>query len=104
MKAKELRKKIYKENPKLELRVKRDIGFHIGCEIELARIKSGFTQIVLAQKIDSRQPVIARIESGSVLPSLDFLQRLAIALDGYWEIKFRFLTPQDNKKVKKRQQ
>ncbi len=42
-----------------------------------ARTKKGLTQKELAQKIGTKQSAIARLESGSVNPSLEFLQKIA---------------------------
>lgn len=45
-----------------------------------ARLHAGLTQSALAKKIGTSQPAIARIERGSALPSLSFLQKIAKAL------------------------
>lgn len=42
-----------------------------------ARTKKGLTQKELAQKIGTKQSAIARLESGSVNPSIEFLQKIA---------------------------
>lgn len=42
-----------------------------------ARTKKGLTQKELAQKIGTKQSAIARLESGSINPSLEFLQKIA---------------------------
>lgn len=42
-----------------------------------ARNKKGLTQKELAQKIGTKQSAIARLESGSVNPSVEFLQKIA---------------------------
>lgn len=42
-----------------------------------ARNKKGLTQKELAQKIGTKQSAIARLESGSINPSLEFLQKIA---------------------------
>ena len=44
------------------------------------RAKKGITQKELAEKIGTKQSAIARLESGSYNPTLDFLQRTAKAL------------------------
>ena len=59
-----------------------DLGFQVGCLIERARITKGLTQKQLAKKIGSTQTVISRLESGSKLPSIEFLGRL-VAVLGY---------------------
>ena len=42
-----------------------------------ARIKKGFTQKELAQKMGTKQSSIARLEGGNVNPSLNFLGKIA---------------------------
>lgn len=46
-------------------------------ELISARIKKGFTQKELAQKIGTKQSAIARFEAGNVNPSLGFLEKMA---------------------------
>jgi ribosome-binding protein aMBF1 (putative translation factor) len=48
-----------------------------------ARLHAGLTQKSLAEKLGTKQPAIARIESGLKLPSLSWLFELAKALDTY---------------------
>jgi len=59
----------------------------LGYKITQLRIKHGLTQKQLAKKINSRQPVITRIENGDYLGySIRTLQRVAARLnDEYWE-------------------
>lgn len=57
-----------------------DLSFEIGKMITDARIMTKMTQETLAEKLGTKQPSIARLESGNTLPSLSFLNRLAIAL------------------------
>jgi transcriptional regulator with XRE-family HTH domain len=45
-----------------------------------ARLQAGLTQRELAERVGTTQSVIARMESGTVLPSLTTVQRLAAAL------------------------
>jgi len=47
-----------------------------------ARIKKGLTQQQLAQKIGTKQSAIARLESGNVNPSLEFMEKIASVM-GY---------------------
>ena len=42
----------------------------------------------LAKKAKTKQPVISRIETAAVKPSISLLERLATALDSTLEIKF----------------
>lgn len=55
-----------------------------------ARMHRGMTQAKIAKKMGTTQSAIARLESGSANPSLNFLQRLADALGARLEIRFRF--------------
>lgn len=52
-----------------------------------ARLKEGITQEQLAKKMKTRQSAISRLESGSANPSLNFLKRLAEALNSRLEIR-----------------
>lgn len=45
------------------------------------RIQKGMTQAQLAKKIGTKQSAIARLESGSYNPSIDFLQKVAGTLN-----------------------
>jgi transcriptional regulator with XRE-family HTH domain len=51
----------------------------IGLELRRARRSAGLTQRVLAERMGTSQPAIARAESGLVEPSLDFVDRFAQA-------------------------
>ncbi len=53
-----------------------------------ARLKRKLTQAQLAAKINSKQPVISRIEGMSTTASVSLLQRIADALDMRLDIKF----------------
>lgn len=46
-------------------------------ELIKARIRNKMTQEELAKKIGTKQSAIARLESGNVNPSLEFLQKVA---------------------------
>ncbi len=54
-----------------------------------ARNKHGLTQKMLAEKIGTKQSVISRLESGGANPTIDFLKKVAEALDSGLEIKFK---------------
>jgi len=56
-------------------------------KITEARIKKGITQKKLAEKMKTRQAAISRLETGNANPSLQFLKRLAQALDSRLEIR-----------------
>jgi ribosome-binding protein aMBF1 (putative translation factor) len=61
--------------------------FEIIEKIIRARIKRGVTQKKLAQRMKTKQSAISRLESGTANPSLNFLKRLAEALDSRLEIR-----------------
>ena len=52
------------------------------------RIARGLTQAQLAELVGTRQPGIARLESGKTEPKLSFLRRVAKALGYRIEIRF----------------
>lgn len=56
-------------------------------QIARLRILRGLTQEQLAEKVGTKQPSIARLESGRSTPNLDFLRRVAEALDAQVEIR-----------------
>ncbi|HEX7259481.1 MAG TPA: helix-turn-helix transcriptional regulator [Candidatus Saccharimonadia bacterium] len=58
-----------------------DLSHSIGKMIIDARIAKQMTQQKLAQLVGTQQPSIARIERGSYLPSLSFLQKIAEAFN-----------------------
>jgi DNA-binding XRE family transcriptional regulator len=58
-----------------------------GYQIARLRIQRGLTQAELAEMVGTRQPSIARLENGSSVPSLSFLDRIATALDARIELR-----------------
>jgi DNA-binding XRE family transcriptional regulator len=64
-------------------------GFELGYQLTRLRLLRGMTQAELADKVGTRQLSIARLENGSSMPSLSFLERIAAALDAEVEIKIR---------------
>ncbi len=58
-----------------------------GVQIARLRILRGLTQTQLAELVGTRQPSIARLENGSSVPSISFLQKVAAALDARIEVK-----------------
>lgn len=63
--------------------IKRNLRFEISQLITEARIYKGLSQSELAKIVGTKQPSIARIESGKTLPSLSFLERMANAFKTY---------------------
>lgn len=67
----------------------------LSTEFELAqklievRVKSGMSQGELAQKMGTSQSAIARLESGSAMPSMRTLSKLALATDCEMRIDFK---------------
>ena len=53
------------------------------------RLSKGLTQEELAKKLHTKQASIARLESGSSLPSLSTVKRVAEALDAELDIVVR---------------
>ncbi len=53
-----------------------------------ARVTAGLTQEQLAQRMDTTQSVIARLESGRTRPSTQTLERLAVATGTRLKISF----------------
>jgi DNA-binding XRE family transcriptional regulator len=58
-----------------------------GYQVARLRIHRGLTQAQLAEMVGTRQPSIARLENGSSVPSLSFLDRIATALDARIELR-----------------
>lgn len=69
--------------------VAESIEMEAGYQIARLRILRGLTQAQLAEMVGTRQPSIARLENGSSVPSLSFLERIAEALDATVEIKIK---------------
>ena len=53
-----------------------------------ARVTAGLTQQQLAQRMETTQSVIARLESGLARPSTQMLERLAVATGTRLKISF----------------
>jgi len=59
-----------------------------GYQVARLRTQRGLTQAQLAEMVGTRQPSIARLENGTSVPSLSFLDRIAKALDARIELNF----------------
>ncbi len=66
-----------------------DLAIDLANEIVLTREKKGLRQCDLARKMKTSQPSIARVENGSYLPSLVYMEKLADALNCKLEIKLK---------------
>lgn len=60
--------------------------FQIAKQLINARLKQNLTQAQLAQKIDTGQAVISRLEGLNAKPSISLLARLAKALDTQFQL------------------
>jgi len=58
---------------------KKDLAFEIAEMVIDLRIKKGLTQKDLAERINTKQSSIARLERGKTIPSLSFLEKIAKA-------------------------
>ena len=59
---------------------KKDWEFEVGWLVTEARLHTNLTQAQLARKMGTKQPSIARVENGKVIPSIEFLVKLAKAI------------------------
>lgn len=62
---------------------KHDLCFDISNIVLEARLHKQFSQEKLAQLAGTHQSSIARLENGATLPSLSFLEKLAVAMGTY---------------------
>ncbi|PIR62036.1 MAG: transcriptional regulator [Candidatus Pacebacteria bacterium CG_4_10_14_0_8_um_filter_43_12] len=61
--------------------------YRVISEVIGARIRKKMTQKDLAEKIGTKQSAIARLESGNLNPSLEFLEKIAAAMGGKLRIR-----------------
>lgn len=73
--------------------------FEIISQIIALRNKRKMTQAQLAERVGTKQPSIARLEKRGTAKDLEFLQRVAIALDARLEVR---LVPRQAKRDAKR--
>ncbi len=64
-------------------------AFELGARVRAERERLGLTQTELAERMETTQPTIARLEAGGVTPSLDTLHRAANALGLELIVDFR---------------
>ena len=89
LKVKTLEQLLNEQYPTKKSRAKADERFHrlaLGYEIYSLRKKTGFTRKELAQKIETTQSEIARIESGEQNVTADKLNKIANSLKGKLKI------------------
>lgn len=82
------KKKLFKDPEFVKAYHELDPEFAVIEAILRARLKRGVTQKKLAQRMKTKQSAISRLESGTANPSLNFLKRLAEALNSRLEIRF----------------
>lgn len=63
--------------------------YQLAASLIRLRLAKGLTQEELARLLHTKQESIARLESGSSLPSLSMVKRVADALDADLEIKLQ---------------
>lgn len=82
-------KKQLLKDPKFRETLKEtELEYQIARAVIAKRIKKGLTQEQLADKIDTKQSVISRVENAKTVPSLSLLRRIAIALEADLQVKF----------------
>lgn len=84
---KQYKKEVFLKDPEVKTEYdKLQPEFAVIEAILRARLKQGITQKKLAQGMKTKQSAISRLESGTANPSLNFLKRLAEALNSRLEI------------------
>ncbi len=85
----EYKKKRFSEEPEMKKAYDRlEPEYKIISQIIDLRKKKKITQKQLAELINTKQPSIARFESGDYNPSLEFLKKIAEVLDANLEVNF----------------
>jgi transcriptional regulator with XRE-family HTH domain len=85
------------ENDPEYLKTKEELGliFDIADEVLRLRIEKGWSQTELAERAGTKQANISRLESGLGNPSINFLQKIAKALDTNISIKFEKISAKE---------
>lgn len=78
-----------------EARDQFELNLDIGDEILRLRIEKGWSQVELAERAGTKQANISRLESGLNNPSVNFLQKVANALDANLSIHFEKIFAQE---------
>lgn len=81
MKTQDLKNELFKDKSFKKYFEQNKLSYEIATFVMEARISKGFSQEELAKRARTKQPSIARLERGSYLPSLRFLEKIAKALD-----------------------
>ena len=83
-------KKILLKDPKFRKAYEESqLEYEIARAVIRARIERGLTQKQLAEKLNTKQSVISRVESANTTPSLSLLKRLAQALNTSLQVQFK---------------
>ena len=86
----ESHKKDLLKNPKFKEALKETrLEYQIARAIIEARVNKGLTQSDLAERLDTKQSVISRVENAKTTPSLSFLKRLASVLETTLQVSFK---------------
>ena len=86
----ETHKKLLMKDPKYRKAYEESqLEYEIARAVIRARIERGLTQKQLAEKLNTKQSVISRVESANTTPSLSFLKRLAQALNTSLQVQFK---------------
>lgn len=83
-------KKQLLKDPKVRQALKEtELEYQVARAVIEARINKGLTQQDLAQKLNTTQSVISRVENAKTTPTLGFLKRLATALNASLQVQFK---------------
>ena len=88
-------KKFENDREYKEAKEKFGLILDIGDEILRLRIEKGWSQAELAERAGTKQANISRLESGLSNPSVNFLQKVAKALDTNAAIRFEKTSAQE---------
>lgn len=83
-------KELFKRPGFKEAQEETRLEYEIARALILARVKNRLTQAQLAQKLNTKQSVISRVENARTVPSLSFLKRLAGVLNASLQVQFKF--------------
>jgi len=83
-------RKILLKDPAVRKALKEtELEYQVARAVIKARIEKGLTQKQLADKLNTKQSVISRVESANTTPSLSLLKRLAQALNTTLQVQFK---------------
>lgn len=67
-----------------------ELEYQIARAFIKARLEKGYTQKELAEKLNTKQSVISRVENAKTTPSISFLKRVAEVLNASLSVQFKF--------------